>query len=130
MSGYEATRETGPDSTLAQNLLEEARMKFERERQPGVVRHAQEFFSEITEGRYRGVYAPLGEQTITVTDADGRAKQPSRAEPRYAGAAVPFASIRANPRVRTEDENHFLSSLTRSSRTLTLPGRLGPPSRF
>ena len=63
--------------TLAQRLLEEARMKFERERQPGVVRHAQEFFAEITEGRYRQVYAPLGEQTITVTDADGRTKQPS-----------------------------------------------------
>ena len=63
--------------TLAQSLLEEARMKFERERQPGVVRHAQEFFAEITEGRYGRVYAPLGEQTITVTDADGRTKQPS-----------------------------------------------------
>ena len=63
--------------TLAQNLLEEARRKFERERQPGVVRHAQKFFAEITEERYRQVYAPLGEQTITVTDADGRTKQPS-----------------------------------------------------
>ena len=63
--------------TLAQNLLEEARRKFERERQPGVVRHAEKFFTEITEGRYRQVYAPLGEQTITVTDADGRTKQPS-----------------------------------------------------
>ena len=63
--------------TLAQNLLEEARRKFERERQPGVVRHAQQFFAEITEERYRQVYAPLGEQTITVTDADGRTKQPS-----------------------------------------------------
>ena len=63
--------------TLARNLLEEARRKFERERQPGVVRHAQKFFAEITEGRYRQVYAPLGERTITVTDADGRTKQPS-----------------------------------------------------
>ena len=63
--------------TLAQNLLNEARRKFERERQPGVVRHAEKFFTEITEGRYRQVYAPLGEQTITVTDADGQTKQPS-----------------------------------------------------
>ena len=63
--------------TLAHNLLNEARGKFERERQPGVVRHAQKFFTEITEGRYRQVYAPLGEQTITVTDADGQTKQPS-----------------------------------------------------
>ncbi len=63
--------------TLARELLEEARRKFERERQPGVVRHAQEFFTDITEGRYKQVYAPLGEQTITVTDADGSTKQPS-----------------------------------------------------
>ena len=63
--------------TLAQNLIEEARRKFERERQPGVVRHAEEFFTGITDARYRQVYAPLGEQTITVTDADGRTKQPS-----------------------------------------------------
>ena len=63
--------------TLAQNLLNEARRKFERERQPGVVRHAERFFTQITEGRYPQVYAPLGEQTITVTDADGQPKQPS-----------------------------------------------------
>ncbi len=63
--------------TLARELLEEARRKFERERQPGVVRHAQEFFADITERRYERVLAPLGEQTITVTDADGSTKQPS-----------------------------------------------------
>ncbi|MCY4528630.1 MAG: AAA family ATPase [Chloroflexi bacterium] len=63
--------------TLAQSLLDEARRKFERERQPGVVRHAEKFFTNITEGRYRQVYAPLGEQTITVTDAEGGTKQPS-----------------------------------------------------
>ena len=63
--------------TLARNLLDEARRKFEQERQPGVVRHAHEFFTAITNGRYRKVNAPLGEQTITVTDADGRTKQPS-----------------------------------------------------
>lgn len=63
--------------TLAQNLIEEARRMFERERQPGVVRHAQKFFTEITDGRYGQVYAPLGEQTITVTDGWGQTKQPS-----------------------------------------------------
>ena len=63
--------------TLAQNLLTEARRKFEQERQPGVVQHAQRAFAAITEDRYRQMYAPLGEQTITVTDADGRRKQPS-----------------------------------------------------
>ena len=63
--------------TLARNLLDEARRKFEQERQPGVIRHAQQFFTAITDGRYRQVYAPLGEQMITVTDTDGRTKQPA-----------------------------------------------------
>ncbi len=63
--------------TIARNLLAEARRRFERERQPGVIRHAERFFAAITDGRYRQVYAPLGEQTITVTDADGQTKQPS-----------------------------------------------------
>ena len=63
--------------TLAEKLLDEARGKFERERQPGVVRHAGSFFRKITDERYQQVFAPLGEQTITVTDADGHPKQPS-----------------------------------------------------
>ena len=63
--------------TLAQNLLNEARAKFERERQPQVVRHAEKVFAAITEGRYRQVYAPLGEQTVAVMDADRQSKQPS-----------------------------------------------------
>ena len=63
--------------TLAEKLLDEARGKFERERQPGVVRHAESFFRKITDERYQQVFSPLGEQTITVTDADGRTKQPS-----------------------------------------------------
>ena len=64
--------------TIAQNLLEEARRKFEQERQPGVVRHAQKFFADITQGRYRQVYAPLGQQTITVNDSNGFRKDPSQ----------------------------------------------------
>lgn len=63
--------------TLARNLLEEARRKFERERQPDVIRHAQKNFKAITEGQYQQVYAPLGEQTITVRDILSRTKQPS-----------------------------------------------------
>ncbi len=63
--------------TLALNLLQETRRKFERERQPQVVRHAEKDFAAITGGRYQRLYAPLGEQTITVTDDNGRSKQPS-----------------------------------------------------
>ena len=63
--------------TIAKGLLEQAREKFELERKPGVVRHAQGFFDQITGGRYQQMSAPLGEQRITVTDSDGTIKEPS-----------------------------------------------------
>ena len=63
--------------TIAEVLLDKTRQKFERERQPSVIRHAQDFFSNMTGERYTRLYAPIGEQTITVTDAAGRSKQPS-----------------------------------------------------
>ena len=62
--------------TIAEALLEKTRQKFEQERQPSVIRHAQDFFSGVTGQRYQRLYAPIGEQTITVTDAAGASKQP------------------------------------------------------
>ena len=63
--------------TLAEVLLEKTRQKFERERQPSVIQHAQGFFSNVTGQRYSRLYAPIGEQTITVTDSTGASKQPA-----------------------------------------------------
>ncbi len=63
--------------TIAETLLEKTRQKFEQERQPGVIRHAQEFFSGVTGQRYQRLYAPIGEQTITVIDASGASRQPA-----------------------------------------------------
>ena len=63
--------------TIAETLLEKTRQKFEQERQPSVIRHAQDFFSGVTGQRYQRLYAPIGEQTITVTDATGSGKQPA-----------------------------------------------------
>ncbi len=63
--------------TIAEALLEKTRQKFEQERQPSVIRHAQDFFSGVTGQRYQRLYAPIGEQTITVTDATGGSKQPA-----------------------------------------------------
>ena len=34
--------------TIAESLLEKTRQKFERERQPSVIRHAQDFFTKVT----------------------------------------------------------------------------------
>ena len=64
--------------TIAGNLLREAQSKFERERQPGVVRHAESFFRNITDGRYRTVFSPLGKSELQVTDSSGVPKQPNQ----------------------------------------------------
>lgn len=63
--------------TLAEVLLDRTRQKFERERQPNVINHAKTFFSGITGRRYSGLFAPVGQRTITVTDASGQAKLPT-----------------------------------------------------
>ena len=57
--------------TLVERLLDEAQSRFERERQPEVVRHAERFFRKITGGTYRRVSAPLGQRTIVITEAAG-----------------------------------------------------------
>ena len=62
--------------TLAEALLEKTRQKFEMERQPRVVQHAQDFFSHITSRRYERLFVPIGERTVTVMDGTGGTKQP------------------------------------------------------
>ena len=62
--------------TLAEALLEKTRRKFEMERQPRVVQHAQDFFSHITGQRYARLFVPLGERTVTVMDGSGGARRP------------------------------------------------------
>ena len=63
--------------TIAQNLLRVAQSKFEKERQPDVIRHSEKFFRDITEGRYTTVFSPLDESEIYVTDSAGAQKQPA-----------------------------------------------------
>lgn len=63
---------------LAGWLLARTRAKFEAERQPDVLRHAQEFLAAASGGRYRQVQAPLGEQRINAVEAGGAAKLPAQ----------------------------------------------------
>ena len=63
--------------TIAEKLLEKTSQKFEQERQPSVIRHAQDFFSGVTGQRYQQLRVPIGEQTITVADTTGASKQPA-----------------------------------------------------
>lgn len=55
--------------SLASRLLGDAQARFQRERQPEVVRRAGEIFSAMTGGRYVGLTVPLGEGDIEVIDA-------------------------------------------------------------
>lgn len=64
--------------TLARALLLRAQRKYEEERQPDVLRNAQEFFSRVTGGRYEKLISPLGTQTITAVERDGGSKDPSQ----------------------------------------------------
>ncbi len=82
---------------LAEWLLERTRAKFERERQPSVIQHAKEFFRTVTNDRYRTLYSPVGEQTVTVVDKTGATKQPnelSRGTREQLYLAVRFGLIR------------------------------------
>lgn len=61
---------------LEKTLLERTQQKFEQERQPDVIKHAREFFYNVTDKRYHNLYAPIGEKKIKVVDANGNTKQP------------------------------------------------------
>ena len=57
--------------SLAVHLLDRARERFERERQPEVVRTAGRVFSAMTGGRYTDVRVPLDDSGISVQAAGG-----------------------------------------------------------
>ncbi len=58
-------------AALGVSLLDGARERFERERQPEVVRTAGRVFSAMTDGRYIDVRVPLDNSGISVVTADG-----------------------------------------------------------
>jgi uncharacterized protein YhaN len=53
-------------------LLERAQRRYEQERQPEVVRKAQEYLATITNGRYSRLRIPLGGGSVEVVDENGR----------------------------------------------------------
>ena len=58
-------------ASLSVRLLDRARERFERERQPEVVRTAGRVFSAMTDGRYTDVRVPLDGSGVSVVTADG-----------------------------------------------------------
>jgi len=60
---------------LAQEVLKKAIEVYEKESQPEVIKEAQSFFSNITDGRYKRIYSPVSSSDIFVEDRDGSQKQ-------------------------------------------------------
>jgi uncharacterized protein YhaN len=63
--------------TIGKALLGETRLKYERERQPAVIKEAQRFFSSFTTGRYERIFSLPGEDRIAVEDRTGKRKDTS-----------------------------------------------------
>ncbi len=59
---------------LALRLLEETRSRYERERQPDVVRAAEGHFERITGGRYARIVAPPGDANVRVETEGGEGR--------------------------------------------------------
>ena len=64
--------------TIAESLIRQAQSKFEKERQPDVIRHAERFFLDVTDGAYQAVFSPLGNFEINVMDAAGNIRTPQQ----------------------------------------------------
>jgi uncharacterized protein YhaN len=63
---------------LAARLLELARERYERDRQPEVVKRAEAAFASMTNGRYARIAVPLGKDAIEVFDTASAATSPGR----------------------------------------------------
>ena len=71
-----AARERWHAATLAGRAFAGMRGEVERTRQPAVLAAAGRYLEQLTGGRYRRVWSPLGERTLLVEDAAGTALAP------------------------------------------------------
>ena len=58
--------------TVTGRLLEWVKHDYEKNRQPETLRQASEYLTRLTDGHYRRVWTPLGENILLVDDAEGR----------------------------------------------------------
>jgi uncharacterized protein YhaN len=65
-------------ATVAAQFLDQALESYEAERQPAVIRRAQELFSEFTDGRYSQVATPLGRFEPVVSGEQGLGMSPEQ----------------------------------------------------
>lgn len=61
---------------LCKHLINKARLVYEREKQPGVLKKASQYFKEITANRYIQIISPLTEQRFEVISQNQEIKRP------------------------------------------------------
>ncbi|MBU9712660.1 ATP-binding protein [Evansella tamaricis] len=64
--------------SVGSQMIKHVKGIYERERQPAVIKKAEEIFQELTDGEYKRVYAPLGEERFIVEHKDGARYEPSQ----------------------------------------------------
>ncbi len=58
---------------LASNNIDRIRENVERQGQPQLLKHASQYLSRLTCGRYHNIWAPLGEKNLAIDDDQGEA---------------------------------------------------------
>lgn len=84
---------------LAAALLRQAKLSFEKERQPEVIREASAIFSRITNGRWRGISASLEDASLHILPPSGEPVGPeslSRGAQEQAYLALRLAYIKSH----------------------------------
>ena len=56
-------------------MLEQAKVNYEKERQPSVIQSAQKIFSQITDGKYQRIFKPLDSDEILADESSGLRKK-------------------------------------------------------
>jgi len=59
---------------VALYMLNKARKKYEKERQPSVIKAAEKIFTHTTQGRYRRIFKPMDSDDILIVDEHERTK--------------------------------------------------------
>ena len=59
---------------VALYMLNKARAKYEKERQPSVIKAAEKIFTHTTQGSYRRIFKPMDSEDILIVDEHERAK--------------------------------------------------------
>ncbi len=59
---------------IALFMLEQAKVNYEKERQPSVIQSAQKIFSQITNGKYQRIFKPLDSDEVLADESSGLRK--------------------------------------------------------